>query len=302
MSSDRVKCLQRVVLAVGVGMLASALVAGASAGAEDRGRPPAGHPPAAIPGPSPVPKTDADLTGKDIYRRVLENRFDSYIQSSSLVSGDRGGNTQETRLNMTFRSFRDENDEPSDGSTLSKAIVYYTYPFDIRHSGYLVINNLDRPNDQFVYRPSSRKVRRVNLRGEAVFGTDFSFEDVIPRELEDADYARKADEIVDGAPVFVVEAIPRPETDSEYSRLLIYVEKERSVPLRTRYWDDRGVEIKQLQVERPRIERIANVWVPMRATMRHLRLDSFTVLDIAELTPNPALSRTTFDLRRLEGH
>jgi hypothetical protein len=77
---------------------------------------------------------------------------------------------------MTWKNFR-ENDEPVRG-VLSKTLVKYTHPFDLRFSGYLIVNNHQRHNDQFVYLNSSRRIRRVNLRGEAVFGTDFTFEDV----------------------------------------------------------------------------------------------------------------------------
>ena len=122
---------------------------------------------------------------------------------------------------------------------VSKTLVRYVYPFDVRFSGYLVISNHERINDQFVYYPSRRKVVRVNLRSEAVFGTDFCYEDVIPREIEESDYERVADETVDGMPVYVVEVVPKPFTASEYSRVRVYVEKERFVPLRTRYWDAR---------------------------------------------------------------
>jgi hypothetical protein len=110
---------------------------------------------------------EAELTGRDVYERVLENRFSSYLQESVLVSGDRAGNDQETRLRMWFKSFRSRDGEARSGDLLSKTLVKYTHPFDIRHSGYLIINNLDRPSDQFVYLPSHRRVRRVNLRGEA---------------------------------------------------------------------------------------------------------------------------------------
>ncbi|MCZ6463420.1 MAG: outer membrane lipoprotein-sorting protein, partial [Proteobacteria bacterium] len=164
--------------------------------------------------PAPAAPHEDRLSGRDIYERVLENRFASYIQESALISGDKAGNDQETRLRMWFKSFRDENGGPTEGDLLSKTLVKYTYPFELRHSGYLIINRLDRPNDQFVYLSSHRRVRRVNLRGEAVFGTDFSFEDVIPRELEHAAYQRLPDELLDGVPTFVVEAIPNSEMRS----------------------------------------------------------------------------------------
>jgi hypothetical protein len=249
-------------------------------------------------GPDPY----ADLTGREIYQRVLDNRFASYIQESTLISGDRGGNDQKTRLRMWFQSYRDDAGAPTDGDTLSKTRVEYTHPFDIRHANYLVIKRLDHPSDQFVYLPTNRRVRRVNLRGEAVFGTDFSFEDVIPREVEDADYLRLPDQVVDGVDCFAIEVTPKPRMHSEYSRFLIHVEKARFVPLRSQYWDDRGVEVKELQVDHDSIEKVDDVWIPMRMTMRNLRLESYTSLVVGEIEPNPDIERTVFDLRRLESH
>ena len=70
---------------------------------------------------------------------------------------------------------------------------------------------------------------------------------MIPREIEESEYQRVADETLDGIPVFVVEVVPKPFAASEYSRVRVYVEKARFVPLRTRYWDDAGVEVKELR-------------------------------------------------------
>lgn len=242
----------------------------------------------------------AGLTGKDIYERVLRNRFDAYIQTSSLVSGDRGGAEQQSRLRMTWKNFR-ENDEPTRG-VLSKTLVKYTHPFDLRFSGYLIVNNHQRHNDQFVYLNSSRRIRRVNLRGEAVFGTDFTFEDVVPREVEDSTYRRLPDEAIDGIPCFVVEVTPLDHADSDYSRFVVYVEQKHYVPLRTRYWDDREIEVKELTADPASLREFDGVWVPMSTTMRNLQLDTYTSLHIEELEPDPKLRATDFDLRRLETH
>jgi outer membrane lipoprotein-sorting protein len=243
----------------------------------------------------------AQLTGHDIYQRVLRNRFDAFSQETQLISGDSGGRQQESRLELTWQSFRDANGNPTRG-VVSKTLVRYVYPYDVRFSGYLVISNHERLNDQFVYYPSRRKVVRVNLRSEAVFGTDFSYEDVVPREIEESEYQRIADETVDGIPVYVVEVTPKPFAASEYSRVRVYVEKERFVPLRTRYWDAAGVEVKELRAVPSEIRNFAGVWLPMKATMRNLQLDSYTTLVVSNFVPNPRLPQATFDLSRLESH
>ncbi len=259
----------------------------------------------ASPVTSPPPLEDAlpggsGLTGQDIYERVLRNRFDGYIQTSSLVSGDRGGSEQESRLRMTWKNFR-ENDEPTRG-VLSKTLVKYTHPFDLRFSGYLIVNNHQRHNDQFLYLNSSRRIRRVNLRGEAVFGTDFTFEDVVPREVEDSSYRRMPDETLDGVPCFVVEVTPLDHADSDYSRFFVYVEQDHYVPLRTRYWDGRELEVKELTSDHDRIREFDGVWVPMASTMRNLQLDTYTSLLIEDFEHDPELRATDFDIRRLESH
>lgn len=248
-----------------------------------------------------IGKADAELSGKDVYQCVVDNRFRSYAQDARLVSGDRGSAVQESRLTMTWSSFRDEKNQPVEG-VLSKTIVRYTEPFDLRFSGYLVVNNDLRPNDQFVYLNARRKVRRVNLREEAVFGTDFTFEDIVPHEVEDGDYERMPDAEVEGKAVYVVEVIPKPDENSEYSKFVIHVDKNTCVPLLTRYWDEKGVEVKQLTVIGDKIKTVDGVHWPMELTMRNLQLESFTTLLVEKLDPNPTLSRRDFDLRRLESH
>jgi len=250
---------------------------------------------------APQPAAEARLTGRDIYERVLANRFQSFVQDSVLRSGDRAGREQVTKLRMEWQDFRDEDAKPRKG-VLSKTLVRYTHPFEIRHSGYLIVHNDDRPNDQFVYFPSRRRVVRVNLRSEAVFGTDFSFEDILPRELRDASYRRLEDGEFEGIATFTVEAIPTDLADSEYSRFEILVDRERFLTLHTRYWDSAGVEVKQMRVDPGSVVRLEDVWIAKRMTMSSLRLESSTTLEVAELEPNPELPRDTFTLRRLEAH
>jgi hypothetical protein len=244
---------------------------------------------------------DDDRTGRDIYQCVLDNRFDSYVQHSKLLSGDRGGAIQESQLRMTWSSFRDPKGEPS-GEVLSKTIVKYLDPFDLRFSGYLIINNHARKNDQFVYLATTRRIRRVNLRREAVFGTDFTFEDLVPREIEDGDYQRLPDKVVQDTTAYVVEVIPRDHADSDYSRFVIHVDKGSCVPLLTRYWDKRSLLVKELTAPAADIKLIDGVHWPNTLTMRNLQLETFTTLTVQELEANPKMDRATFHLRRLESH
>jgi hypothetical protein len=243
---------------------------------------------------------DALLSGEEIYRRVLRNRLRSYEQDARLVSGDRGGAQQESSLTIHFKNFEDEREQPVEGIH-SKTRLEYTKPFDLRFTSYLVIDKVGETNEQFVYLPTYRRIRRVNLRGEAVFGSDFSFEDVLPRELEDAEYRRLPDERVEGVPCFVVEAVPRPHANSEYSRFVFAVEKDRYVPLQIRYWNEAGVFFKELRAERASIQRFDTAWIPTRSMMRNVLQESWSKLFVLKLIPNPELHESVFSMRSLEG-
>ena len=242
------------------------------------------------------------LTGDAIYERVLENRFDSYEQRFHMRSGSPGGGISEVRLRLRYKSYRDDG-----GRILSKTIAKYFEPTDVRHLGYLVINKKKGQDDQFVYRPSARQVRRVNVRGEAIAGTDFSFEDIVPPEFEDGTHHRAGDEAIDGVPVYVVTVVPLPDTESEYTKLVLYVEKEHHVPVRTLYWDNKRVKIKQLDVDLASIERFDErgaegeraVWIATRSRMEHLKLGTFTDLTVEELEANPKLRDRHFSQREL---
>lgn len=246
------------------------------------------------------------LSGAQIYDRVLDNRFDAYEQEILMESGDRGGNIERVEMEVKYM-----NTEREKKGILSKSIAKYEAPQDVRHMGYLVVNKAEGVDDQFVYLPSSRRVRRVNLRGESIVGTDFALEDIIPPEFEDATYLRLPDETVSTIDCFVVELTPTEEADSNYTKVIAYVEKEHYVPLRNVYWDNQGVKIKELWAEPSSITRheafdksgLKEVWVAQKSKITNLKLDSFTTLDVVKLDANPKLRKRDFSQRTLTaGH
>lgn len=243
----------------------------------------------------------AGLTGRQIYDKVLENRFERSSQDMRLISGDRAENAQEARMTVLWKSWRDEQDQPRNG-VLSKTTVRYTHPFDLRYSAYLVINNMDRGDDQFVYLPSRRRIRRVNLRGEPVLGSDFSFEDVVPREFEDADYERLPDAVQDERRCYVVVITPRAESNSEYSKLQSWIDPENYVVLRTQYWDRDGILVKELIAPAAEVRRFDDVFVPMHTEMKNIVNGSWSKLYVDQFVPNPVIADGEFDPRRLESH
>ena len=95
---------------------------------------------------------------------------------------------------------------------------------------------------------------------------------------------------------------PREMANSAYSKIRVFVDSERHVVVRARYWNSAGVEVKEFATAPESIEQFDGVWVTMKSTMRNLLLDSYTRLIVSELVPNPELDEGAFDLGRLESH
>ena len=246
----------------------------------------------------PDPEAGDDLTADEIYSRVLDNRFQTSAQELVLVSGDRVRREQTIRMQMLWKRY--ESGPEVKKGIQSRTVVRYMEPSEMRRTGYLIINKAGLPSDQFVYLNSMRRIRRINLRGESVVGTDLSLEDIVPREMDDATYTRVPNEIVAGTPCFVIEAMPKPEAESDYSKFRLYVERDHYVPLRIRYWDRAEVEIKELKSPVDSIREFDGIYVPIRSTMKHLLDDTYTNLRVDMLVANPELPNRFFTQRQLE--
>ena len=234
------------------------------------------------------------LTGKELYSRFLKNRLHSAIQHQRTVSRDPGGNEQESRFWVRWRDYRDENDEPID-DILNKTLVKFKEPFDMKGTAYLMVVRADRAAEQWVYRPSDRRVRRVKMRGgSGVGGTDFSWDDIAFQNVEDADYERLPDEVVRGVPVYVVLAKLKPLKRSRYSKSMVYLEKDHYISLRARHWDHARVEVKELNSEYDSIKRFGDHWVATRGVAENLQEGTSSSMLIEGLDPDAEIADSMF--------
>ena len=76
--------------------------------------------------------------------------------------------------------------------------------------------------------------------------------------------------------------------DIAYHKTISYLEKEHYVPLRVRYWDDHGLEVKQLTAPAEKIRVFGEAWIPTESTMVDLmqQTSSKLLVDTVDLEPN----------------
>jgi len=240
----------------------------------------------------------ATLSGQEIYRRMLANKYRRGVQNVEIVSTDPGGSEQITVFTASLEDHRDEDDRPVEGKNAS-LLIEITRPFDMRHTRYLMISREPGPDDEFIYRPSSRVVKRVDLKRTPLMGTDYTFNDLAYHDIDGASYDRLADEVLGGVPVFVIEALVTDTRASETHRSLSYIEQEHFIPIKVRYWDDYGIEVKELTADVDSIRSFGETWIATRSLMRDLLQGTSSRSRLLSLDTKPTFSKMHFSTRRL---
>ena len=238
------------------------------------------------------------MKGREIFDRFLENHLHSAVQYQTVFSRDPGGNEQALRFWVRWKDYRDKDKQAVDG-VLAKTLVKFEAPDDMRQTGFLMVVNQDRSNDQFVWTPATGRVRRVQLRGVGVMGTDYTFDDISWKSVEDADYQRLPDEQIDGTEVYVVEVTMKPFVGSQYSTMRTWIEKEHYIPLHSIYRDDNGVEIREMRAPLAGIREFNGTWVAAESTMVNLKEKTSTRIVIDRLDANVALADHHFSSLQL---
>jgi hypothetical protein len=219
---------------------------------------------------------------------------ESSVQTVVFRSTDRVERVSESRARLYWKLF-DEG--------LSKVMVRFSDPSNLRGSGVLMLEQQERRPDTFIYLPELGKVRRVSSRAAAssLFGTDFSYEDFerLMGMSADARRERIEDAKMNGRDVFVVVGYPAADANSAYERVVVRVDKETCVPLQTESYAVGGTLRKQLVVDVARIEQVGDKFVPRLQTMSDLRDETQTELIVEQIELDAKIHKKMFSEREL---
>lgn len=178
-----------------------------------------------------------------------------------------------------------------------RRLIKFTAPADIAGSGFLQIDG-GGGTQTLVYLPALGRTRRIagGQQGDSFFGSDFSYEDITGIEPED--YTHTLLE-VRGGTLYVVEAVPTPESGSSYDRLVLEVPEDTLVPQRAEYYRDERL-VKVLTVAE--LSQVGDYLIPGERRMETIsdgNVTSYTVLTQTDVTLDEELPAELFTERYL---
>ncbi|MFQ5637897.1 MAG: outer membrane lipoprotein-sorting protein [bacterium] len=193
----------------------------------------------------------------------------------------------------------------TDASDNEKYLIRFLAPADVKGTGLLTIEHSGQDDDQWLYLPALRKVRRISAsdQSDSFMGTDFAYEDLGNEELEEYEYTLVKTEDVDGFECYLIEATPnndKKKKSSGYSKREIWIRKDNFVGIQTKYYDKKGELLKIFQASDVRLLEGTGNWRTHRMEMENLKSGHKTVLLFDNFVINHGLHDKLFTQRYLK--
>jgi hypothetical protein len=180
----------------------------------------------------------------------------------------------------------------------SKAVIRFTAPAEVKGVALLIVNHPDRASDQWMWTPAIARDRRIALqdRSTRFFGTDFSFEDLEERDVDQYEYKLAGEEIVDGQPCWKIESRPRQGKSSQYNLSRVWIRKDHYVAVQ---YENFVKDQLARRLHATDIEVIQGIWTARTLEMTDLRRKSRTILRMLKLEYNVPLKEDEFTVQAL---
>ncbi len=236
----------------------------------------------ALTGEEVMKKSQADFlySGKDFKARVM----------MKLVS--KGGQERIREMTMLRKNFGGPGGD-------QKYFIYFFQPADVKDMTFMVYKYPARDDDRWLFVPSINMVRRIAAQDKrsSFVGSDFTYEDVSGRDIEDDTHTLIREEKLGPKDCFVVKSIPK-AADVDYSYKLSWIDKMSFLPLKEEYYDKKGEVYKVFTADE--VKDIKGFPTITKRTMKNLQSGHTTEVTYSRADYNVGIEDSLFSERFLK--
>ncbi len=180
----------------------------------------------------------------------------------------------------------------------SKSILRFTAPPEVKGVALLVVNHPERASDQWMWTPALERDRRIALqdRSARFFGTDFSFEDLEERDVNQFSYTLQGEEPQAGAACWKLESRPKQTKASQYTSSQLWIRKDNYVIIRIDHYKKDKI---MRRIDYSEVENVQGIWTPRKFEVADVARNSRTVMKIDDLKYNAPMQDSEFTVEAL---
>lgn len=186
--------------------------------------------------------TSAQNAGEIIKKSHAVVKVSSFEAVSTLTITDSKGNQRIRKNTMASMSLPDGTE---------KRIIKFLSPAEVKGTGILIFDYLEKSDDMWIFLPALRKTRRIVSRekGKSFMGSEFSNANMTAPGLDDFSYSFRGEEVLNGQSCHMIESVPVSsdlEDEYGYSKSVSWVDKKSNLVYQTNYFDFDGEQFKTI--------------------------------------------------------
>jgi outer membrane lipoprotein-sorting protein len=177
--------------------------------------------------------------------------------------------------------------------------IYFSSPADVRDMTFMVWKHPQRDDERWLFLPALNLVRRIaaNDKRSSFVGSDFSYEDVSGREVEEDTHTLVREDTLNGRAVFVTRSTPKDEKSVDFSYKQSWIDKENFVLWREEYYDKRNQLYKVFTADEAK--QVQGLWTAVRRTMENVQNGHRSEATFLDTQYNLGLEDSLFSERSL---
>ncbi|MEH6471276.1 MAG: outer membrane lipoprotein-sorting protein [Halopseudomonas sp.] len=181
-----------------------------------------------------------------------------------------------------------------------KSLSIFDQPRDVKGTAFLTFSHAVEPDDQWIYLPALKRVKRISSRNKSgpFMGSEFAYEDMSSFEVEKYRYRYLRDEQLDGIDCFVVESYPN-DKYSGYTRLISWFDKKEYQVQKIDYFDRKDSPLKTLRFSDYRLF-LDQYWRAHQLAMTNHQTGKSTLLTLSDIQFQSGLQDSDFNKNSLK--
>lgn len=238
-------------------------------------------------------RSDSNSKGLDVAKlqKAQNTGWQDAISELKMVLHNKSGSTNERIIEVKSLEVDGDGD---------KNLMVFKKPLDVQGTAFLSYSHIEGPDDQWIYLPALKRVKRISSRTKSgsFMGSDFSYEDLASFEVEKYDYNYLREEACGEWRCHVIENNPK-DLYSGYSKLVTWVDTEHYRIQKVEFFDKRGQQLKTLAVKNYELLN-EKFWRPTHSVMKNLQTGSKTELFWGNIRIQTGLTEAQFSQNSLK--
>lgn len=226
--------------------------------------------------------------GLEIAREVdaRDRGFGDSTSEITMILRDKYGNERPRHIRSRVLEGVEEGD---------KSIIIFDNPGDVKGTAFLSHTRKTGSDDQWLYLPALKKVKRISSSNKAgsFMNSEFAYEDIASQEVEKYTYTFLRDDQWQDKKVWVNQAVPV-DPKSGYSKLEIWIDIERYIPLKIDFYD-RAAQLKKTLLLEDYQQYKNRFWRAHKWTMSNHQTGKITILEQKNWVFDNGFSEKDFD-------